>query len=504
MANSMIVLLLFVLAIFLVHRVVKRNFTTLHLGPLFFFLGLAVAGYFILEQIYVFNIARAFSDTGPWLSKLLVFAIIFLGSIIVLKVCDDLIFNRYLLKKEDVQIPTLFRDIIIFTVLIIVVLVTIKVEFGIRITGILASSAVLTVIIGLALQDTLSNIIAGIVLHIERPFGMGDWIKAGDQEGRVAELSWRATRLRTIEGNFIIIPNTNIAKETILNYYKPTKIHSLTFNIGIEYKAAPNKVKELFLKSIDDCKDVLKKPAPAVYVTEFGDHAVEYEVKVWIENHAIYKNIKDDIMTKIWYRLGREKVEIPFPVRTVYLHDSDKIKAAGKAAAGQKKVKVISQVNLFRDVPEDIIRQLAESAWIKHFSLGEKIITEGDAGHSLFVIVNGNVRVTAPGPKGENVILNNLADGEYFGEMSLLTGEKRSATVEAGSDVTLLEIDADAIAPVVEKNPQLIEVMSRELAGRKLETKDIMDKASVAEEKMEKESLSKNIFWKIKDFFSRK
>ena len=505
MASSMAVLLLFILAIFLVHRVVKKNFVTLHLGPLFFLLGLAVAGYFILEQIFILNIAGAFSEaTGSWLSKLFVLAIILLGSIIVLKVCDDIIFNRYLLKKEDVQIPTLFRDIIIFTVLIIIVLITIRVEFGVRITGILTSSAILTVIIGLALQDTLSNIIAGIVLHIERPFVMGDWIKAGDQEGRVVELSWRATRLRTIEGNFIIIPNTNIAKETILNYYKPTRIHSLTFNVGIEYKAAPNKVKELFLKSIDDCKDVLKKPAPAVYVTEFGDHAVEYEIKVWIDNHAIYKNIKDDVMTKIWYRLKREEVEIPFPVRTVYLRDTDKIKDAARADAVEKKTKIISRISLFRDMPEGDLRQLAEFARIRHFSGGERIITEGDTECSLGVIVKGSVCVTARGPAGEGITVSNLAEGEYFGEMSLLTGEKRSATVIAGSDVTVLEINADALAPLVEKNPQLIEVMSRQLAGRKLKTKDIIDKASIAEEVIEKESLSKSIFWKIKDFFSRK
>lgn len=195
------------------------------------------------------------------LQRLGIFAVILVGSIIILKIIDKLIFNRYLLKKLNIHIPALYRDILIFIILAIIVIATLRIEFGLKLTGILTSSAIISVIIGLALQDTLSNIIAGIVLHIEKPFKLGDWIRIGEREGEIVEISWRATRLKTIEGNYIITPNTNISKETILNYYEPTKAHEITFQIGIEYPAAPNLVKEILLKSILDCSDILKEPA---------------------------------------------------------------------------------------------------------------------------------------------------------------------------------------------------------------------------------------------------
>lgn len=418
--------------------------------------------------------------------------IIFLGSAIILKILDKLIFNRYLLKKLNIRIPVLYRDILIFLALAIIILITLRIEFGFKLTGFLTSSAIISVIIGLALQDTLSNIIAGIVLHVEKPFKIGDWIKIGEREGEIVEVSWRATRLKTLDGNYIIIPNTNISKETILNYYEPVRAHAITFQIGIEYGAAPNLLKEVLVKSIEDCHNVLKEPKPIIHISDFGDHAIQYELKIWIDNHSIYKDIKDDVMSKLWYSFKRHNIHIPYPIRTVYFQKEEEKKDINI-------LEIVKKIEFFGDIPEEDLLQIAETSKIKHFTNGERMIIEGREGDTLYVIIKGQVNIT-----NRNILIRELGRGDYFGEMSLLTGEKRSATAVAKNEVTVLEINSNSILPVIKKNPNLMEVLSRKLAERKIMTQDTLDKALANEKLMERETLSKNILQRIKGFFSGK
>lgn len=488
--------------IFFFYKLTKRNFQLLRLGAIFFLFAFSLLAYFYLNQItLLFTLPDAAMRVYPWAQKLFIFIIILSGSIITLKIFDEIIFNKYLFRKADIHVPTLFRDIIIFTLLTVIILIIIRIEFGIRLSGILTSSAIVSVIIGLALQDTLANIIAGIVLHIEKPFKIGDWIKIGQQEGEVVEISWRATRLRTMDGNYIVIPNTNISKDIVLNYYEPDKAHAITFNIGIEYTAAPNRVKEVILKAIQDCHLILKNPHPVIYTQNYGDHAIQYEIKIWIDNHAQYKSILDDVMTKLWYSFKRNDIRIPFPIRTVYIQKEEQDKIDTSIESRKRS---ISTIELFQGVSEHEIQQIAESAKLKHFTKGERIIIQGEHNYSLYIIVQGQVGVFSIDAKGNSIPVKDLKEGEYFGEMSLLTGEKRSATIIAQNEVTLLEIGPNDILPTIKKNPALMEALSKKLAERKLSIKDILDKALANEKFLEKEALSKNLLNRIREFFSIK
>lgn len=501
--NLILTPVLIIAIIALMYRFVRRNFPSLRLGVLFFVFAVSLLGYYFLTQLTASNALKnifvCVYPFCPWAQKLLIFVIIAAGAFIILKVSDELIFSTYLLKRADIHVPSLFRSILIFALLAVIVLIVLRIEFGLKLTGILTSSAILSVILGLALQDTLSNIIAGIVLHIEKPFSIGDWVKIGASEGEVVEISWRATRLKTLDGNYIVLPNTNTSKEIVLNYYKPSRAHAITFNIGLAYASAPNTAKEIILKTIQDCQHVLDNPSPSVYTTAFGDHAVQYEIRVWINDHAIHKKITDDIMTKLWYSLRRNNIQIPFPIRTVYMHKEDEGENIHSLSEREKAIK---DIELFRDIPEKDVQQLAEVSKIKCFTKGEKIITQGEEGYSLYIITHGHVNIVSFDARGHVIPIRELKQGDYFGEMSLLTGEKRSATVMAGSEAALIEIESRDILPIIKKHPQLMEVLSQKLAERKLATKDIIDKAILTEKLLEKEALSKNIFHKIKEFFA--
>jgi len=494
-------LCLFTILIF--YWIAKRNFKSLNLGALFFLFTTSILCYFYLNQISNFNFFHLPASIYILTQKLLLFIIILSASLIILKILDYLIFDAYLLKNAGIHIPTLFRDIIMFTLLGIIIVTTLKIEFGLKLTGILTSSAIVSVIIGFALQDTLANIIAGIVMHIEKPFDLNDWIKIGDREGEVVETSWKATRLKTLEGNYIIIPNTIISKEIIINYYKPTKAHALIFTIGIDYSTPPAKVKETLLNAIGDCTNVLTSPAPVVLITDFGNSSIQYTIKVWIENHAIYKAIQDEIMTKFWYNLKRNNIQIPFPIQTVYLHNSADIETKTNTQILDIKKKYIQKNELFKDLTDSDIELLAIPTKIKHFTKGEKIIAQGEENYALYIIIGGTVSILSKNKTSasDSIRLKDLHEGEYFGEMSLLTGEKRSATAIAENEVSLLEIEPTDMLPLIKKNPKLMELLSGKLAERKLATKDIIDSISQAEQTLEKEVLSKNILTKIKNFF---
>lgn len=485
----------------LIYVLTRKLFPRLRLGFMFFSLGFSWVGHDLLRQLKNLEMIQIVS-LYEWLDKIFIIILIFSAAIIVLKTFDEIIFDRYLLKKAHTPIPTLFRDIIIFLGLFIIVLIVMRFEFGFNLTGLLTSSAILSVVIGLALQDTLSNIISGIVLHIEKPFRIGDWIKTGGNEGEVVEMSWRATRLKTLDGSYIVIPNINISKETILNYYAPARDHAIIFQIGLEYHASPQQVKDELLKCVLDSAYVLKTPEPTVRIINFGDYAVQYEVKIWIEDHSIYKQILDDVMTKIWYRLKRQNIQIPFPVHTVLFHKSEESKAAEPFSDRAARQASIKKIGLFQGMSEADLVEVAERSRIKRFSHRERIIVQGEEGDSLYVVLKGHVGIMSDDGKGNTIPIKDLKEGEYFGEMSLLTGEKRSATVVAHAEVTVLEIASADLLPVLQDNPYLMEGLSRVLAERKLTMQSVVDQAIQNGKVLEKETLSKTMFNRIKAFFS--
>lgn len=485
----------------LAYVLTRKLFPRFRLGVMFFSLGFSWTAHVLLKQLMDLGIVSKILFY-VWLEKFFMAVFIFAAAIIVLKILDGLIFDRYLLRKGKARIPTLFRDIIILFVLFIMVLIVMRIEFGFNLAGLLTSSAILSIVIGLALQDTLANIISGIVLHIEKPFKIGDWIKTGGNEGEVVEMSWRATRLKTLDGNYIVIPNVNISKETVLNYYEPSRAHAIVFQIGLDYTVAPQQAKAALLESLHDSAYVLKLPEPAVRMINFGDSAIQYEIKIWIEDHSIYKQILDDVMTKIWYRLKRENIQIPFPIHTVLFQKSQECKVEKAYSDRASRQNCIKGIGLFEGMPEAGLMELAEKSRVKLFSRGERIIVQGQTGDSLYVILKGQVGVISDDGRGNTIPIQGLQEGDYFGEMSLLTGEKRSATVIAQSEVSVLEIASSDLLPILRENTNLMQNLSQVLAERKLTTQNVVNQVIQAQKISEKEALSKTILGRIRAFFS--
>jgi small-conductance mechanosensitive channel len=330
----------------------------------------------------------------------------------------------------------------------------------------LTTSAVSAVVIGFALQDTLGNAFAGLAIQTEKPFHVGDWIKVGDFEGRVAEVTWRATKLRTKAGNFVILPNNIVSKEAITNYSKPAAPTRIDVEVGASYLSSPNAVKGAILEALANSSRALKTPAPDVLLVRFDDSAVAYRVRFWIEDYERDEAARDQVRTSIYYSFARHGIEIPWPIQVQY----EKVWPESDVAGLQDRQQLLAEVDLYAGLSDDQRREIASATKVRVFGDGEAIVRQGSAGHSMFVVASGRaVVMLEPGDRE----VARIDRGGYFGEMSLLTGEPRTATVVASGDTVVLEIDAERFRQLGATHPKAIEQIGLAAITRRTELDQI-------------------------------
>ena len=183
----------------------------------------------------------------------------------------------------------------------------------------LTTSAVSAVVIGFALQDTLGNAFAGLAIQSERPFHVGHWIRVGDFEGRVAEVTWRATKLRTKAGNFVVVPNNIVSKEAITNYSEPAAAVRIEVEVGASYLASPGDGEGGDRRGARQLTARVEGAARRTSMLRaFDSSAINYRVRFWIEDYERDEAARDEVRTGIYYAFARHGIEIPWPIQVQY------------------------------------------------------------------------------------------------------------------------------------------------------------------------------------------
>src|SRR5687767_14836904 len=288
--------------------------------------------------------------------------------------------------RED-RVPDRFPSIVQDAVVIGVLLLMATFAFG---TEFVATSAVSAVVLGFALQDTLGNAIAGLAIQSEKPFKVGHWVKVGDFEGRITEVTWRATKLRTKQGNFAILPNNIVAKEAIINFSEPALPLRLEVEVGASYMAPPNKVKAAMMEALRHCSRVLAAPAPDVVLVAFDASAITYRARFWIDDYAADEVSRDEVRTAIFYAFQRHEIEIPYPIQVEYERS---VAAPDAAARHGEEEGLLAGVDLLSSLPPEARTQIALSAPMAVYGSGETIVRQAEQGQSMFVVLDGEVRV---------------------------------------------------------------------------------------------------------------
>lgn len=397
-----------------------------------------------------------------------------LGSIeqllVVLAVVNGLVYLAFNPLRED-RVPDRFPSILQDAIVVGVFLVVATFVFQEKL---LTTSAVGAVVIGFALQDTLGNAFAGLAIQIEKPFHVGDWVRVGSFEGRVHEVTWRATKLRTKTGNLVVLPNNIVSKEAVTNYSEPALPTRIELEVGVTYLCPPNEVKSAIEEALGRAPVALKAPAPDVLLVEFGDSAIVYRARFWISDFERDEAARDQVRSAIYYAFRRRGIEIPWPIRVNYTRQEEPAETPERV---RMRAGLLGSVAIFAPLSDAEWLALAASARERLFADREAIVRQGAEGRSLFVVSDGKVRVTIE-PGGQEVA--TLERGAYFGEMSLLTGEPRTATVTAIGDCAVIEISDEAFRPVAEANPAIIDEIGQVALERRRGLQETKDAAAQA------------------------
>jgi small-conductance mechanosensitive channel len=408
----------------------------------------------------------------------LVFALAFINLLVVVTI------NPLRENRVPERFPTIVQDAIIIATFTIVATFVMQEKF-------LTTSAVGAVVVGFALQDTLGNMFSGLAIQVEKPFKVGHWVGVGSFEGLVTEVTWRATKLRTKTGNQVVLPNALISREAIINYSEPAVPTRLEVVVGVSYDVPPARVKAALGEALHNAPMVLKSPAPDVIIEDFAASAVNYRVRFWIDDFARDALARDEVRSAIYYALKRHGYEIPFPMQ-VHLERANMQERAVDRLTRHEAT--LQPVGLFLPMTDEERRDLAARATERLFGPGDAIVRQNDEGSSMFVICRGQVRVVEA--SGREIAV--LGPGNYIGEMSMLTGQPRSATVLAVGECLTLELTSDALREVALANPDVLQRISTVVVERRADLE--RQKAEAARDKVDVAEASRSMLARIRSF----
>jgi len=311
----------------------------------------------------------------------------------------------------------------------------------------------------------------------------------------VVATTWRETRLRTTGGHIIAVPNSKLAESIVNNMTRPTPVRRHALNVGASYSDEPAAVIAALTESALSVPEVLRDPPPSAFVTEYKDFGINYQLRFWSGRYFDRAPLEGDVNRMIWYQFKRRGIEIPFPMSDKLLNDFMEVVATqrkqapeereverrlGDLAASEFVTRILTDESGQAIVTREELRELAKLMRSMPYTRGETVFRQGDAGESCYVIVRGRVQgciayegVPEPGRF-------TAGPGAVIGEMSLITGLPRTATITADEEVELLEIPGEAFTRLLGLRPEIPGILSRVVAGRAAANSAALDKLKAA------------------------
>lgn len=368
----------------------------------------------------------------------------------------DLVMARWLNRPP---LPRILRDFVTLALALAVFMLALRGTLGVNLASLLATSAMISVVLGLALQDTLGSFFAGLALQMEAPLAIGDWVEIGEHLGQVSQISWRAVRIVSLERDEVTFPNSLVTRSTLVNFSRPTPVHLSYVEVPVHYRHPPNQVIAALTEATRGTPGVLDDPPCHALVWEYDPSAVIYRARYFIANFQRINYIRSEVGARLWYRLRRDGIEHAYPVRV--RRDEEPANDPGPSVAA-----ALLKVDFLGPLTPEERNGLAARLRPVAYGRAETIIRQGDLGDSLFVILRGRVEVLVASG-GQEEVVDTLDAGSFFGEMSLLTGSPRSATVRALEEVEVVAVTVAAFRQIVADNPAVLEAITGVVSRRR-------------------------------------
>jgi len=393
--------------------------------------------------------------------------------------------------------PRILSDLAIGAGYVAVFLTTLT-RVGVNLTGIIATSAVATAVIGFGLQDILGNLASGLVLEMEQGIASGQWIRTDQYLGQVRTVRMRYTALETPDGDTVLAPNSALVRSPVLVYGAP---HRKLVTFQLPYGHNPPEV----IRAVDEALSsspldgIAAEPKPRCVVVEFHPQHVQYGALVWIMRPGLEYLDLSGVRTRISFALGRigaPLVSIPYLLD--HRHETAPQEDAETAAA----MAALRGIEFFRNFEETELRPLAANMKSQSFAPGEAILKQGEPGDSAYIVKRGSVQILLSNGSGLSGEVARAGPGDFFGEMSLLTGENRTATVKALDQVDCYRLSKPDLDPVFAARPELAEHISAMLAERHAGLESVREKLDGEAERQREAQSRKDLLSRIRRYFA--
>ena len=404
--------------------------------------------------------------------------------------------------------PRLVKDLLAIIIMIIAVAGIVGSVFHQSLAGIWATSGAVGIVLGFALRNIILDTFTGLFINLDRSFRIGDWIELMDRNngemiyGKVIEIDWRTTRLESDDKRVYLVPNSRMGTTTIANYSLPNDVCRFEVSFVFDFSVPAERVMRVLAagaKAVAGRPGLPETPEPSAIVRGSTLQGIEYVLRYWVAVTDIPRQVARHVVAhSALQHLERAGLTPTYPKQDTFLARLPERLVEHQSEAD--RARLLHAVEIFRDLTPDELAQLARAMTPRLLPRGATLVTEGEQSASMFVVAEGLLEVSVA-KDGAAVRLARLEPGEFAGEMSLLTGEPRSATIAAASESLVYEITREHLTPILAARPPLFEAISQLVARRRLRTTKTLEEAAAPQQAAEVNSLSTQIVAKMRMFF---
>jgi len=444
---------------------------------------------------------------GPWYTVEVGHWLV-IGSVVsVTLLIDGLIrhfyWMRYLQRRLNRETPALIQDILTIALFLLGLSVGLWWQEGFSFTGFITASGATAIVLGIALQTVIQDLFSGLSINLDGSYSLGDWLTIYSDQmpepiyGRVTHMTWRSTFLALDDGRRVMVPNHIATANPVMNHSRPADAKRLSVEFGIDARMPADRVIDMLLGEAFKAArrpGLARTPEPSVVLTRLTPDSMMYEVRFYFHPDQIEPaSAKSIVLTAIQDVILQNRM--PQPVTQIELAQPPDL----DLAFGQQEIRsALHHATLFSNVlNEEQSKELANLCRVVDFPRGTNLMQQGDAGASMFIILEGAARVSVLGANNDPREVAVLATGDVVGEMSLMTGAPRNATVTALTRVRVLEITKGPVGELLDRSPELLQRFSHVLAKREQE------RAAIAQRVIQVTAVEQDLMAKMRAFFSR-
>jgi branched-chain amino acid transport system substrate-binding protein len=401
--------------------------------------------------------------------------------------------------KSNRSVPKILQNFLAFLIYLLAFFGIVAYVLDQKLTSLLATSGMVAMIIGLAIQVNIANIFSGIAINLEHPFRINDWVKIGDTfSGKVVDITWRTIKIKKRDGSLLSLPNSIASESPIHNYNHPNRFFWNRIDIFVDPKHNPEKIKGILMNAVLSVNGIVKSAEPTIRF-EINEWAAVFIIFYCLDDYDLKFFYRSQVYEQAWIHLGRSGVRPAVQRQELYLYDGPEDRSEEDA---RRPITLLNEIDLFMYLSDEMKEGLSKRMKLHHFQASDIVFKQGDKGDSLFVIREGVVGVWIKMDDGDAIEVARLGAGSFFGEMALLTGEPRTASIITKTESYLYEITKKDFAPIIEMSPQTVQKLSLELTQRSINRECLEDEYRNSQ--LNKEDLNNQFLNRIINFFGVK